>query len=248
MTTPRRDLALDLDAVRARADAATDGPWFAHDGNLDYDPRPFWVVSQEDAQDDSVAEVHVGCREDAEFIAHAREDVPALLAELARVTGERDDALAAAPTRWAYDQACKALERHRQRADEVERERDRLRGERDDALTTIRALVGHPEAAEPMWLVWSVYYDAWWGPGGCGYFSNLLRAGRYTREDAERVCANGGSKGFSATGQPSEVMVPVHAAIGVLATGQQVVAEIRAQVAAAIEQATQRQPSGTEAG
>lgn len=31
------------------------------------------------------------------------------------------------PTQWAYDQACKALERHRQRADEAEAELDRAR-------------------------------------------------------------------------------------------------------------------------
>ncbi len=54
--------------------------------------------------------------------------------ELDRLTAERDEALRGAhlldrrrPTVWAYEQACKALEKHRQRADAAERERERLR-------------------------------------------------------------------------------------------------------------------------
>jgi hypothetical protein len=79
---------VDVAAIRAREAAATPGPWLAHDGNLDYDPRPFWVISQETEQEDSVAEVHVGFREDAEFIAHARTDIPALLADRDRLAAE----------------------------------------------------------------------------------------------------------------------------------------------------------------
>jgi hypothetical protein len=46
--------------------------WHAHDGNLDYDPRPLWIVSSEATApglDDSVAEVHVGFKETAQHIA-----------------------------------------------------------------------------------------------------------------------------------------------------------------------------------
>jgi len=50
--------ALDLDAIRARVDAATEGPWEASH----------------------------------EFAAHARTDIPALLAEVERLRAERDAA------------------------------------------------------------------------------------------------------------------------------------------------------------
>jgi chromosome segregation ATPase len=53
---------LDLDGMRDRADAATEGPWPVS-RFLASDLLPFW-------------------RQDAEFLAHAREDIPALLAEV----------------------------------------------------------------------------------------------------------------------------------------------------------------------
>lgn len=67
---------LDLDAIAARADTATPGPWTWLEGEIrgGYDTgiqRP-WVA---DSDDDS----------DGEFIAHARTDVPALLAEVRRL-------------------------------------------------------------------------------------------------------------------------------------------------------------------
>ncbi|GAA4681242.1 hypothetical protein [Phytohabitans rumicis] len=63
-------MSLDLDAIRARLAAATAGPWRAHPDGLVWADRPGDPVS-------GSTEV-----EDAEFIAHARTDVPALLAEL----------------------------------------------------------------------------------------------------------------------------------------------------------------------
>ena len=77
---------LDLDAIRARADAATPGPWWAWDrgtfvgfeiavGAPAKDGRP--VDRLPDAM-----RTDIGCREDAEFIAAARTDVPALLDEI----------------------------------------------------------------------------------------------------------------------------------------------------------------------
>lgn len=60
-----------------------------------------------------------------------REEVERLRAETVRLTEERDLAIAhdrqPYPTQWAYDQACTALENHRQRADKAETERDRYR-------------------------------------------------------------------------------------------------------------------------
>lgn len=71
---------LDVSAIRARAEAATEGPWEAFRKG---DPNgPFGVAS--DAAD--FDEVYYGSsRADAEFIAAARTDVPALCDLVARL-------------------------------------------------------------------------------------------------------------------------------------------------------------------
>jgi hypothetical protein len=76
----------DLEAIKARADAATPGRWF-WTAETDYDPgrivgepmvggfgEPEWDVTPDDA----------------EFIAHAREDVPALLAHIDALTADNE--------------------------------------------------------------------------------------------------------------------------------------------------------------
>ncbi len=91
---------LDLDSIKARCEAATPGPWrwwdaselrslvFEDDPHLDDLSAP--IVGEpimggfgEPEWDISVA--------DAEFIAHAREDVPALVAEVKRLRAALDD-------------------------------------------------------------------------------------------------------------------------------------------------------------
>jgi hypothetical protein len=75
------DQQLDLDAIEARAAAATDGPWMAdgHEiygsgcGILDVDQWKAETLRIEDPE---------GAKADAEFIAHARTDVPALVARV----------------------------------------------------------------------------------------------------------------------------------------------------------------------
>jgi hypothetical protein len=73
---------LDLDAIEARANAATPGPW-------EHGERCVWQAGML-----NTAEIAVDCEHgnggirrhaDAEFIAHARTDVPALLAEVKRL-------------------------------------------------------------------------------------------------------------------------------------------------------------------
>lgn len=80
-----------LAAIRERADAATPGPWkVAWDGDADPDGAwsaewP-WLIRQDIYPGKSVAnlaEVEAST-EDAEFIAYARTDIPALLAEIDR--------------------------------------------------------------------------------------------------------------------------------------------------------------------
>lgn len=73
--------------IAARTEAATKGPWFIHD---DWPGRVF----SESQFNHHIARV-TGSNPEANerFIAHAREDVSALLAELAAVRTERDEAV-----------------------------------------------------------------------------------------------------------------------------------------------------------
>ena len=72
---------LDLDAIEARADAATEGPWFNNrNGVVIVESHPLAPTVSENSS-----------WGDAEFIAAARADIPALVAELraAREAKER---------------------------------------------------------------------------------------------------------------------------------------------------------------
>lgn len=94
--------ALDLDAIRGRLDGLTGGPWRA----VFPDHFENGVVIADDG-DMAVAEVH-GYSADAEFIAHAREDIPALVTAVV----ERDEQIAAlqAQLDWHAEQARSASE------------------------------------------------------------------------------------------------------------------------------------------
>lgn len=87
---PASSGALDLDAIQARVDAATKAPWEAvRDASDAYSwvERPGLATIAVDAVSHA----------DAELIAHARQDVPALLAALADAQAE------AANARWESD-------------------------------------------------------------------------------------------------------------------------------------------------
>jgi hypothetical protein len=114
-TTPTTDQQLDLDAIEARANAATEGPWDAHCHSHPAsgcrclscdDPAVGWTVDHPKARDcdEIVAERSAdgtlndfrrplaSCDhgpllsyEDASFAAHARNDVPAMAAEIRRL-------------------------------------------------------------------------------------------------------------------------------------------------------------------
>ena len=81
---------LDLDAIEARVEAAMPGDhWFA-----DLEPEDqrccaaftsyeVWAAQDPDEESNNGVVTEFGCKKvDAEFIAHARTDVPALVAEL----------------------------------------------------------------------------------------------------------------------------------------------------------------------
>ena len=80
-----------LDEIEARANAATEGPW-TPDEYTEVDPDGFYELSRVIAPDPdgddwcAIGVVHTGIlRPDADFIAHARTDVPALVAALQAV-------------------------------------------------------------------------------------------------------------------------------------------------------------------
>ena len=90
---------LDLDAIRARAEAATPGPWEAgiqwvySDGQIYADDnRVPDVLGMEFADPDRAEDEARRGQRNAEFIAAARTDVPTLLAEVKRLRAERDAA------------------------------------------------------------------------------------------------------------------------------------------------------------
>lgn len=94
------DLTDLLDEIQARADRATDGPWsWASHVTVDGDP---WAVFDE--SDHALASNRDGWAADAEFIAHAREDAPRMVAALRGVLRQADalDELAASPIVAAY--------------------------------------------------------------------------------------------------------------------------------------------------
>jgi len=77
-------ITTDLDAIRARADAATAGPWAVEvDGGVDMYTGEGWrqvdVCIPESGEGGAAMGDHELAFEDATFIAHARTDVPFLL-------------------------------------------------------------------------------------------------------------------------------------------------------------------------
>jgi hypothetical protein len=77
-------MAIDLNAIRKRAEAATEGPWTTFD-DVQYIARR--TVYEYDEWTESNVDVIADCSHmhDATFIAHARQDVPALVAEVERL-------------------------------------------------------------------------------------------------------------------------------------------------------------------
>ena len=75
-----------LNEIEARANAATEGPWFVSDDAV-------WVDRGEGNADGITGPLAPWCFGEADFIAHARTDVPALVAALRAVLDLAD--------RWA---------------------------------------------------------------------------------------------------------------------------------------------------
>ena len=75
---------LDRAAARARCEAATEGPWITDDEHSYHDPA--FVYPAVALYTDAICTMHMSSapnwREDRDFIAHARQDLPAALDEL----------------------------------------------------------------------------------------------------------------------------------------------------------------------
>ncbi len=71
-------MTLDLDPIKARADAATEGPWGVEDARVFGDDGRTQVCTLSGTR---------AWLPDAAFIAHARADVPALMDEVERLRG-----------------------------------------------------------------------------------------------------------------------------------------------------------------
>lgn len=89
-----------IQQIQARVDAATEGPWNHHDFGYAGEQEPSIIAIHQGAFDwQSIRDGHrvaftdwaqQPCQ-DADFIAHARSDIPALLAEVERLTAEVAD-------------------------------------------------------------------------------------------------------------------------------------------------------------
>lgn len=56
------------------------------------------------------------------------------------------------------------------------------------------------------WLIWSNEHGAWWGWNHRGYVEKREDAGRYTLDEAHKICH--GANQFRGSKMPNEVMVP----------------------------------------
>jgi len=81
--------AEQLNAIKERAEKATPGPWFFDVGRKErLDCRPAVIEHFDYDHGESFIHGDIADITDAEFIANAREDVPALVAEVERLKDE----------------------------------------------------------------------------------------------------------------------------------------------------------------
>lgn len=114
---------LDLAAIRARVQEATEGPWTAWNRGVGFEVH----ADTEWGERAIFGHVHDDCatQQDADFVAHARADVPALLSALDAVTLERE--------LWRET----ALH-HQEVADEYREHAAAMVGQRDAARAALR--------------------------------------------------------------------------------------------------------------
>ena len=62
------------------------------------------------------------------------------------------------------------------------------------------------------YLVWSNEHKAWWGPDHCGYTPDVTYAGRYTQDEAIKIC-NGANYTWGNNSNPDELPIAESAAL-----------------------------------
>ncbi|MBN1207447.1 MAG: hypothetical protein JXB05_21395 [Myxococcaceae bacterium] len=80
----------ELDEIRARCQAATPGPWKAFIEGRDHESGSSFIMTGEGVGRRQDIEMSGATTADYDFIAHARQDVPRLLEEIARLRGLLD--------------------------------------------------------------------------------------------------------------------------------------------------------------
>ena len=153
--------AFDLDAIEARANNAPSGPWFTHGG------WPGRVFSDDEFNAHIARVTGTRANASAEFIAAARTDVPALVADIRRLTAERDryrDAWRNARTRARDSAADESMWRRivtstEQGRDRVIADNDRLAAELQQARqqTADRIAVELATIDPPEWALAGQY-------------------------------------------------------------------------------------------
>lgn len=134
---------IDIDAIRRLANRATGAPWSLVERKVG-DRRILTVIAEghgDDLDDALVAEIPLDpgddnindWRNDAEFIAHARQDIPDLLAKVAELTAEL------AATNAALTVARTQAATHANEVGRLVAENARVRQQRDEALAVVEA-------------------------------------------------------------------------------------------------------------
>jgi len=148
-------MALDIESIEARANAATPGPWVRIGDSIGADVKkctcgvPRSVYGHESGCGIDGPLITGAAIPDAEFIAAAREDVPALVAEVERLRAIEVEALDA--TREFGDVLA--------RAERAEAEVKRLRAQRDAVLALHYAKTEFGHSGE--WLVCAGCMKLW---------------------------------------------------------------------------------------
>jgi hypothetical protein len=88
MPGPHEDIPMtdaELDEIAARCDAATSGPWRSFIEGRDHLGGNDFIITGGDDDRSPDIELTGASRADQDFIAHARQDVPRLVAEVRRL-------------------------------------------------------------------------------------------------------------------------------------------------------------------
>jgi hypothetical protein len=94
----------ELEAIRARCDTATPGPWVAgREADLMRPMQSFNVGFTRKAFDEAPLDSWWQWEANAYFIAHARADIPALLAEVERLRAALERVSKIYPSRYVKD-------------------------------------------------------------------------------------------------------------------------------------------------